>query len=652
VTSFTEVFGGSVVSPTDVEYAKYTISTSITLSWPFEADPGTYLAAGIVDIVAMSAGLSVTMPSALIVSVGQGVLFRNAGGNLISILDNAGNVITTIASGQAWFVWITDNTTAGGMWGATQFGAATSTANAASLAGAGLQAVITLLNQNLVINSQISDYALGPGDRATVVRNTGGSVTYTPAVAGPGSTQLPNGWFVYLINNGSGALTFSPQSGQTIDGSSTKVLAPTESAVFFSDGSNFWTLGYGRSLVTTVTATNIALPPVGTVTLTSTQVAAQVQNYTGALSGNVIVNMGAGSGYWFVWNHTTGPFSVTFRVNGSDPGVIVPQGSFSILRSDGSNVNIAFTSTTGTVTEIDTTADLTGGPITTTGTLGLSNTGVSPGTYGALNTLPTPASVPIVTVDQKGRLTAAGTYNLGTAASVDTGTVSGTIPVLGSDNNVNPLNGGVPVGACFDYIATSAPAGYILAFGTIGNGASAASNRANADQANLFALIWNNWTDAQAPVSGGRGASAAADFAANKTIAVPDLRGRVVAGLDNMGGVAAGRLTSTTMTPNGVTPGATGGTQTATVSGTTSGTLSVSGTTADVSGILIHVPSTFQGNFGGGGANVDGLPPGGVNVNPFSGTLGVTGATSGSLTVAGTAPNVQPTLVMSKIIKY
>lgn len=46
---------------------------------------------------------------------------------------------------------------------------------------------------------------------------------------------------------------------------------------------------------------------------------------------------------------------------------------------------------------------------------------------------------------------------------------------------------------------------------------------------------------------------------------VPDLRGRVIAGKDNMGGSAASRLTSTTMTADGVTMGAVGGAQTHTL---------------------------------------------------------------------------------------
>jgi hypothetical protein len=59
----------------------------------------------------------------------------------------------------------------------------------------------------------------------------------------------------------------------------------------------------------------------------------------------------------------------------------------------------------------------------------------------------------------------------------------------------------------------------------------------------LFSYLWT--TDANLAVSGGRGANAAADWAANKTIALPDQRGRGLSGLDDMGNTAAGRLTAT-----------------------------------------------------------------------------------------------------------
>jgi hypothetical protein len=84
---------------------------------------------------------------------------------------------------------------------------------------------------------------------------------------------------------------------------------------------------------------------------------------------------------------------------------------------------------------------------------------------------------------------------------------------------------------------------------TIGSAASSATERANADCADLYAFYWNNFSDALCPVSGGRGASAASDFAANKPIATLDKRGRSAVGLDDMGNTAANRIqASTTLT--------------------------------------------------------------------------------------------------------
>ncbi|MEY3248312.1 MAG: hypothetical protein RL742_355, partial [Bacteroidota bacterium] len=60
----------------------------------------------------------------------------------------------------------------------------------------------------------------------------------------------------------------------------------------------------------------------------------------------------------------------------------------------------------GTVTEINTGAGLSGGPITGTGTISLSNTGVMPGTYGSAG------QIPVITVDEKGRITTVTTINV------------------------------------------------------------------------------------------------------------------------------------------------------------------------------------------------------------------------------------------------
>jgi hypothetical protein len=93
------------------------------------------------------------------------------------------------------------------------------------------------------------------------------------------------------------------------------------------------------------------------------------------------------------------------------------------------------------------------------------------------------------------------------------------------------------------FITTAAPTGWVKANGsTIGSAASGATNRANADTANLFALLWaldaTNFpiTDSAGGASS-RGASAAADFAANKRLPLPDLRAEFIRGLDDSRGI-------------------------------------------------------------------------------------------------------------------
>lgn len=90
---------------------------------------------------------------------------------------------------------------------------------------------------------------------------------------------------------------------------------------------------------------------------------------------------------------------------------------------------------------------------------------------------------------------------------------------------------------------------------TIGSAASLATELASNVTLGLFTYLWDNFTNVQCPVSGGRGISAAADFAANKTIQLFDMRGTGQFGLDDMGNAAAGRFTGVPFaTGNAITP--------------------------------------------------------------------------------------------------
>lgn len=131
----------------------------------------------------------------------------------------------------------------------------------------------------------------------------------------------------------------------------------------------------------------------------------------------------------------------------------------------------------------------------------------------------------------------------------------------------------MPSGTVADYVAMTAPSGWVRCNGmTIGNASSGGTERANADTETLFGVLWSAYSntilaiqDSEGTASS-RGASAAADYAANKRLPLPDLRGRARFGLDDMGNSAAGRLGD--VIANETTNGSSGGTETVTLSAT------------------------------------------------------------------------------------
>lgn len=122
----------------------------------------------------------------------------------------------------------------------------------------------------------------------------------------------------------------------------------------------------------------------------------------------------------------------------------------------------------GTVTLVNTGTGLTGGPITTSGTISLANTAVTAGTYG------TASQVSQVVIDAQGRITSAANVaiviansavsGLGTMSTQDANAVTitgGSVTANITSNNVN-LTGTTAANAIF---VTSSlplvPEGYI-----------------------------------------------------------------------------------------------------------------------------------------------------------------------------------------------
>jgi hypothetical protein len=123
-------------------------------------------------------------------------------------------------------------------------------------------------------------------------------------------------------------------------------------------------------------------------------------------------------------------------------------------------------------------------------------------------------------------------------------------------------------------------AGYVRLNGrSIGSASSGATERANADTQSLYEELWSF---ANISVASGKGATAAADFAANKALTLPDAAGKGLFGMDDLGAGAKSRITSATIT-GPTAPGATGGTETVTISQTQLPSYSLTGGAGSVS---------------------------------------------------------------------
>lgn len=163
--------------------------------------------------------------------------------------------------------------------------------------------------------------------------------------------------------------------------------------------------------------------------------------------------------------------------------------------------------------------------------------------------------------------------------------------VVGSDSP--------PVGAVMDFAGNVEPSGWLFCFGQ------------SLPRTGIYAQLFDVIGTLYGSVDG-------------SSFSLPDFRGRVVAGKDNMGGTAANRLTSA-WGVDGVTLGANGGTQSHQLT-------------------IAQMPSHTHVYDYAIGTAVSGVQAG-PNYN--AGTR-VSQATGGD----GAHPNVQPTFVVNKIIKY
>jgi hypothetical protein len=332
--TFTSPFTGDVIVPTDVSYQEISLTTNKTLVWPTFATGTDLYASRIIDATANAVGRTLTMPAADQVSVGTDCLLNNFGANDFDVLDNDGGVICTVESGKAQYIYITDNSDAAGTWGIIAFGATTSSPDASVLAGLGLVAISSTLNQSHPASSFVNGYTFVASDRSQTKVWASGS----GAVTLPDAATIGNNWFFLLKNNGTGTLVVSCAGLNTIDGNTTKNFAPDESAFVISTGTEFVTIGYGQSANFVFTA---LVKPVttGTYVLTPSEASNTIQEYVGSLTGNVIAQYPPAVNLYVISNQVTDngyTLTITTGVSGG-ANAIVPPGQQVTLICDGTN---------------------------------------------------------------------------------------------------------------------------------------------------------------------------------------------------------------------------------------------------------------------------------------------------------------------------
>jgi hypothetical protein len=350
MTTFTSPFTGTVVQPTDVSYYKLNFSADVDLYWPAVVNPTQVPAARIMDCTPSTTGLHINLPQGNQGAVGSDILFRNFGSVSFSIVDFSGVSSVTVNPGESKYYYLSNNSTESGVWQNVTFGTGTSTADAATLQGAGL----TTISGQLAVSSNVvvvsSSPTISDTSRASTFVWTAGNGTFTI----PAASTLSAGWFIGVRNSGTGTLSISGTGASVINGLVTLTLNPNDSGyiVFQKSTGNFYTIGIATASNVTFTSATYDVDTITGSTYNLTSYAPIIQTYV-SLSGTrttplAVVLPATTQMYIFVNNAGAGAYSISFNVSGSSsPPITLGTGEVVTVLSDGNSLFALTQSSTG-----------------------------------------------------------------------------------------------------------------------------------------------------------------------------------------------------------------------------------------------------------------------------------------------------------------
>lgn len=365
----------------------------------------------------------------------------------------------------------------------------------------------------------------------------------------------------------------------------------------------------------------------GTTTLSDSQEIVNAIRVSGTLVSNSVIVFSGRGGSWIVENNTTGSYSVTCKVTGQT-GVTIEQGGAAVVYCNGTDIDYGNPPASAT-------AEVTVASATTADVLGAASETVAVSGTTTVTSFGTGAN-------RKRFVRATGAFKITHNATSlicpggqDIVTASGDTFLLVSDASSNvriheyqraaaPPQA-LPIGTVVDYAGTAAPSFWLFAYG---------QNVSRTTYAALFAVLGTTYGVGDA----------------STTFGLPDLRGRVIAGKDDMGGSSANRLTDLSGGVDGDTLGDAGGSETVTIAQANLPSVSLSSASLSASSTTTGTVAVQQAGtpFGSGGFTAPMIPGG---TTPITATTTTTISGTVPLGGSGTATNVvQPTIVLNKII--
>jgi hypothetical protein len=303
------------------------------------------------DCVPSTTGLTVVLPQGDQGSVGTDILIRNKGSVNFTVTAFDGSQSVTVAYGTSRYFYLSNNTTAAGVWQNVQFGTGVSAADAASLQGPGL----TTIAGQLAATSNIVEVSAAPtitdNSRAATFVWINGNGTFSL----PTASSLSGGWFVGFRNNGSGNLSITPTSPSLINGLTTISTNPGDSGfvLFEKSTNNFFTVGWATPSNVTFTSAAYDVDSIVGSTLSLVSYAPIIQTYV-ALSGTRTTNLSVvlpaiTQIYILVNNTSSGSYNLSFNVTGAVTApVVLAAGQVATVLSDGNQL-FSLTQTTSGV---------------------------------------------------------------------------------------------------------------------------------------------------------------------------------------------------------------------------------------------------------------------------------------------------------------